>query len=104
VNLIPWAAFLGAVILFFGFNLWAPVTCTWSTENFPTRARTTSYALSDGIGHVGGGIGLLLIVPQLGKFGPLPAFLVIAGFLIIAAILVQFGVSTRKETLEQIAP
>jgi MFS transporter, putative metabolite:H+ symporter len=103
-NVIPWAAFIGAVILFFGFNIWVPMTYTWSTENFPTRARTTGYALSDGIGHVGGGVGLLLIVPLLAQLGPLPAFLVIAAFLIVAAVLVQFGVSTRKETLEQIAP
>lgn len=103
-TVIPWAAFIGAVILFFGFNLWVPMTYTWSTENFPTRARTTGYALSDGIGHVGGGVGLLIIVPLLGQLGPLPAFLLIAAFLVIAAILVQFGVSTRKETLEQIAP
>ncbi|HEU5441768.1 MAG TPA: MFS transporter [Ktedonobacterales bacterium] len=101
---IPWVAFIGAVILFFGFNIWVPMTYTWSTENFPTRARTTGYALSDGIGHVGGGIGLVLIVPLLGQLGPLPAFLLIAAFLVVAAILVQFGVSTRKETLEQIAP
>jgi predicted MFS family arabinose efflux permease len=101
---IPWVAFIGAVILFFGFNVWVPMTYTWSTENFPTRARTTGYALSDGIGHVGGGIGLVLIVPLLGGLGALPAFLVIAAFLVVAAILAQFGVSTRKETLEQIAP
>jgi MFS family permease len=103
-NVIPWAAFIGAVILFFGFNLWVPMTYTWSVENFPTRARTTGYAISDGIGHVGGGIGLILIVPILGQLGPLPAFLLIGAFLVVAAILVQFGVSTRKETLEHIAP
>ena len=103
-NEIPWVVFIGAVILFFGFNVWVPMTYTWSTENFPTRARTTGYALSDGIGHVGGGIGLLLIVPLLGKLGPLPAFLLIAAFLVAAAVLVQFGVSTRKQTLEKIAP
>lgn len=101
---IPWMAFIGSIILFFGFNIWVPMTYTWSVENFPTRARTTGYALSDGIGHVGGGIGLVLIVPLLGQLGPLPAFLLIAAFLVVAAILVQFGVSTRKETLEQIAP
>ncbi len=101
---IPWMAFIGAIILFFGFNIWVPMTYTWSVENFPTRARTTGYALSDGIGHVGGGVGLLLIVPLLGQLGPLLAFALIAAFLIVAAILVQFGVSTRKETLEQIAP
>jgi MFS family permease len=101
---IPWVAFIGVLILFFGFNLWVPMAYTWSTENFPTRARTTGYALSDGLGHVGGGIGLVLIVPILGQLGPLNAFLLISSFLIVAAILAQFGVSTRNETLERIAP
>jgi MFS transporter, putative metabolite:H+ symporter len=103
-TVIPWVAFIGAIILFFGFNIWVPMTYTWSVENFPTRARTTGYAISDGIGHVGGGVGLVLIVPLLGQLGPLLAFLLISAFLVVAAILVQFGVSTRKETLEQIAP
>ncbi|HEU0028720.1 MAG TPA: MFS transporter [Ktedonobacterales bacterium] len=103
-TVIPWIAFIGAIVLFFGFNIWVPMTYTWSVENFPTRARTTGYAISDGIGHVGGGVGLVLIVPLLGQMGPLLAFLLISAFLVIAAILVQFGVSTRKETLEQIAP
>ncbi len=103
-NVIPWGAFIGAVIMFFGFNIWVPMTYTWSTENFPTRARTTGYSLSDGIGHVGGGIGLLVIVPLLAQMGALPAFLLISAFLVVAAILVQFGVSTRKATLEHIAP
>jgi hypothetical protein len=46
----------------------------------------------------------VLIVPVLGQLGGLPAFLVIAAFLVVAAILAQFGISTRKETLEEIAP
>ncbi|HEU4783364.1 MAG TPA: hypothetical protein VFS83_08505 [Ktedonobacterales bacterium] len=42
---IPWVAFIGAVILFFGFNVWAPMTYTWSTGNFPTRAHDGICAL-----------------------------------------------------------
>ena len=34
---------VGSVILFFGFNLWVPIAYSWTTENFPTRARTTGF-------------------------------------------------------------
>jgi MFS family permease len=104
-NVIPWAAFIGAIILFFGFNIWVPMTYTWSTENFPTRARTTGFGIADGIGHAGGGVGLLIIIPLLSHLGgAVQAFLLIAAFLIVAAILAQFGVSTRNETLDKVAP
>jgi hypothetical protein len=47
-------------ITFFGFNLWVPMTYAWSAENYPTRARATSIALVDGVGHLGGGVGHLV--------------------------------------------
>jgi Major Facilitator Superfamily len=56
-------AFIGAIIVFFGFNLWVPMTYARSAENFPTRARTTGFAIVDGVGHLGGGIGVLVIAP-----------------------------------------
>jgi hypothetical protein len=37
-------AFIGAAIVFFGFNLWVPMTYARSAESFPTRARTTGFA------------------------------------------------------------
>ena len=50
---------------FFGFNLWVPMSYAWTTENFPTRARATGFALADGIGHLGGGVGILVIAPLI---------------------------------------
>ncbi|HEX4262288.1 MAG TPA: MFS transporter, partial [Acetobacteraceae bacterium] len=44
------ASVIGAAIVFFGFNLWVPIAYAWSAENYPTRARTTGFALVDGIG------------------------------------------------------
>jgi hypothetical protein len=55
-------------------------------ENFPTRARTTGFALVDGVGQLGGGIGVLLIAPHLESWGALTSFLVIAGCLAVAAV------------------
>jgi MFS family permease len=101
---IPWGAFIGALIVFFGFNIWVPMTYAWSAENFPTRARVTGFGLVDGVGHVGGGIGLVAIAPLLPQIGPLFSFLLIAGFLIVAAIIAQFGVNTRGKQLEDVSP
>ena len=101
---IPWVAFIGSIILFFGFNGWVPQTYAWSAENFPTRARVTGFGLVDGIGHVGGGIGLVAITPILPEIGPVPSFLLIGGFLVVAAIIAQFGVNTRGKSLEDVSP
>jgi len=101
---IPWVAFIGSIILFFGFNGWVPMTYAWSAENFPTRARVTGFGLVDGVGHVGGGIGLVAITPLLPQIGVLPSFLLIGGFLVVAAIIAQFGVNTRGKALEDISP
>ena len=101
---IPWGAFIGALIVFFGFNIWVPMTYAWSAENFPTRARVTGFGLVDGIGHIGGGFGLVAIAPLLPHIGPLFSFLLIAGFLIVAAIIAQFGVNTRGKQLEDVSP
>ena len=67
----PVVAFIGSIIVFFGFNIWVPATYAWSIESFPTRARTTGFGIVDGIGHVGGGVGVLLIAPLLAKISPL---------------------------------
>jgi MFS family permease len=94
----------GSIILFFGFNLWVPMTYTWSTENYPTRARATGFALVDGVGHIGGGIGLILIASLISSLGPLFTFILIGGFLLIAACLAQFGLPTKHKRLDEVSP
>lgn len=105
-------AVLGSIITFFGFNLWVPMTYTWSTESYPTRARATGFALVDGIGHLGGGVGILFIAPLIpvlmkslgGTTGPVVIFVIIVAFLIVAAIIAQFGSSTRNKRLDEFSP
>jgi MFS family permease len=97
-------AFIGMAVVFFGFNLWVPMTYALSAESFPTRARVTGFGLVDGIGHLGGGIGVLLIAPQIPHMSVLGAFLVIAGFLVVAAVIAQFTVDTRARRFEDLSP
>jgi hypothetical protein len=44
------------------------------------------------------------LAPILPQIGVLPSFLLIGGFLIVAAILAQFGVNTRGKELEDVSP
>ncbi len=97
-------AAIGSIILFFGFNLWVPMTYTWSTENYPTRARATGFALVDGVGHIGGGIGLLVIAPLIPNLGALNTFLIIGGCLVVAAVIAQFGTATQHKRLDEVSP
>jgi MFS family permease len=98
------AAFIGMAIVFFGFNVWVPMTYALSAESFPTRARVTGFGLVDGIGHLGGGIGVLLIAPQIPHMSVLGAFLVISGFLVVAAVIAQFTLNTRARRFEDVSP
>ncbi len=105
-------AAIGSIITFFGFNLWVPMTYTWSTEIYPTRARATGFALVDGIGHLGGGVGILLIAPLIPTLlssmgattGSIVIFLIIDAFLVVAAIIAQFGPATRQKRLDEVSP
>ena len=88
------------------------MTYTWSTENYPTRARATGFALVDGVGHLGGGVGILVIAPLIPTLlsslgltaGPIVIFLIIAAFLVAAAIIAQFGTPTRDKRLDEVSP
>ena len=96
-------AFIGSMFVYAGL-IWLAPTYSWSTENFPTRARTTGFGIVDGIGHIGGGIGVLLIAPLLPQLGPWGSFFLIDAFLVVAAIIAQFGPSTRGKRLDIVSP
>ncbi len=95
---------IGAAVIFFGFNLWVPIAYAWSAEHYPTRARSTGFALVDGIGHVGGALGVLLVVPFVVRLPVLDAFLMIPGFLLLAALIALFGIQTRRVPLDELSP
>ena len=97
-------AFIGAFVIFLGFNLWVPATYARSAENFPTRARTTGFGIVDGIGHLGGGIGVLVIAPLVPKMSTFAALSLVSGFLVVAAVIGMFGIETRNRRFEDLAP
>ncbi|GAB2993577.1 sugar porter family MFS transporter [Amycolatopsis acidiphila] len=100
---IGWA-FAGSFLVFFGFNVWVPPTFALSAESFPTRIRSAGFGLVDGVGVLGGAMGVLVIAPLVPRLSPLPALLMIAGFLVVSAILAQFTPHTRNRMLEDVSP
>jgi MFS family permease len=97
-------AFTGAILIFVGFNLWVTPTYALTAESFPTRARSTGFALVDGTGHVGGSVGILLLAPLIPHLSVFWALMLISSFLIIAAVLAQFTTHTRGRVLERVSP
>jgi MFS family permease len=97
-------AFLGSAIIFFGFDVWIGPTYALSAELFPTRARGTGFALVDGVGHIGGVMALLVVVPIIGHLSPLAAFLVLAAFQGVAALLLQLAPRSRDVPLDVLSP
>jgi MFS family permease len=103
-------AVIGAFLIFVGMDFWVPITYTWVTESFPTRARATGFAMADGLGHLGGGIGLIIVGALLAtmKSGSVQSilvlFIVIASFQIISAVIAQFGPRTANKRLDEVSP
>ncbi|BDC18282.1 MFS transporter [Acidianus sp. HS-5] len=96
---------IGAIILFIGFNTWVPIAYTWVTESFPTRARTSGFALTDGLGHLGGGIGVLGVAYLSTVLTTIPLFIAISLFLIIAALIAMpLGHPTAGKRLDEVSP
>lgn len=95
---------LGSITIFCGITLLHPPTYAWSLENYPTRARATGFAVVDGIGHVGGGIGLTFIISLTSKIGPLSTFILVGGSLLLAAVVAQFGIATNAKRMDEVSP
>ena len=96
---------IGAIILFIGFNTWVPIAYTWVTESFPTRARTSGFALTDGLGHLGGGLGVLGVAYLSTILPTIPLFVTISIFLVIAAaIAIPLGHHTAGRRFDEISP
>lgn len=92
-------AFLAAVAL--GSYLQAAYTFT--AESFPTRARATGFAFSDGIGHAGGAVGALLLPVAVGAWSFGAGFVVIGVTGVVAGIVALAGPAATGRHLEQVS-
>jgi len=101
IGVIP--ATIGAFFLGFGTGSLAIPAYAYGAEIFPTQVRTTGAALLDGFARLGGAVAPFTILPLLLAFGPVIAGIAVIIAMLVAMVLMLFGVRTKGKALEEIA-
>ncbi len=79
------------------------VAYTFTAESYPTRARASGFALSDGIGHLGGVIGALLLPLAVASYGFGAEFMAIGIARLLAGVIALAGPNASGLALEGIS-
>jgi MFS transporter, putative metabolite:H+ symporter len=90
-------------VYIFMVSIVTPPAFTYTAEIFPTRSRGTAAALADGVGHVGGAVAPLFVLPVLFGLGGAWAVILVVIAIAIAAIAMAFGPKTRDRALTEIS-
>jgi MFS transporter, putative metabolite:H+ symporter len=91
--------FLGSLSL----GMYLQVAYTFTAESYPTRARTSGFALSDGIGHIGGALGALALPILVSVASFQLGFAAIGLTGLAAGLLALAGPSVKSRRLESIS-
>ncbi len=94
---------LGSFLASLSLGLYLQVAYTFTAESYPTRARASGFALSDGIGHLGGALGALLLPILVTSLSFFCGYIIIGITGLIAGLLSLAGPSASKLTLEQVS-
>ena len=95
---------IGSFMASLALGMFLQVAYTYTAESYPTRARASGFALTDGLGHIGGALGAIIlpIIVSLYTFSTGFIFIAITG-LIAGIIMVIGGPVTSRKTLESIS-
>jgi MFS family permease len=94
---------LGSFLASFALGLFLQVAYTYTAESFPTRARSSGFALSDGIGHGGGALGALVLPTVVASASFFVGFAGIGVTGLIAGLIALLGPRVSGRRLEQVS-
>ncbi len=94
---------LGSFVASLALGLYLQVAYTYTAELFPTRARSSGFALSDGIGHTGGALGALALPGLIGATSFFTGFLGIGLTGLLAGLIALAGPRTSGRRLEEVS-
>ncbi|MCO6496740.1 MAG: MFS transporter [Chitinophagaceae bacterium] len=95
--------YLGAFAASLALGSYLQVAYTYTAEVFPTQARATGFALSDGLGHAGGALGAILLPVIIDQTSFSAGFVFIGITGLCAGILALFGPKTTGIDLEKVS-
>jgi putative MFS transporter len=93
----------GSFLASLALGMYLQVAYTFTAESYPTRARSSGFALSDGLGHIGGAVGALGLPLLVLAYNFQIGFLIIGITGLIAGLISLAGPSATKLRLEQIS-
>lgn len=94
---------VGSFLASLALGLYLQVAYTYTAENFPTRARSSGFALSDGIGHGGGALGALLLPTVVSSASFFVGFAGIGVTGVIAGLIALLGPRVSRRRLELVS-
>lgn len=106
--LIGWFAsdaviYVGAFLASLALGSYLQVAYTFTAESFPTRARATGFAFSDGIGHAGGALGALVLPIVVSSFSFFVGFAAIGVTGLLAGLIALAGPAVTGRRLEHVS-
>lgn len=103
-----WPFFFGIPFLAIGFTIMFlqgfkfPTMYTYTAENLGTKIRTLGYGMADGIGHLGGAIGPIVMALLYLNNVELSYFATGLVSIISALLILSYGMATNGKALEEI--
>jgi MFS family permease len=94
---------IGAFLASTALGMFLQAGYTYTAESFPTRARTTGFALCDGIGHGGGALGGLLLPSVVSSLSFFAGFTIIGVTGLLAGAVALLGPAASGLALERIS-
>ena len=99
----PDALFVGSFMASLALGMYLQVAYTYTAESYPTRARTSGFALTDGIGHGGGALGAILLPVIVSSYSFATGFIFIGITGLLAGIIAIAGPKSSKQALEEVS-